>query len=350
MASPTSSSEPSDVRTESASSPLSSNGVIGEPELAGIPTRGTGIVPLGTATTGSAIVRTGRILLAPLPNVKPKVWQYSEEQEAKTEELRAYAKTLMLPETDAYYPNEKKWLEDPGCAARYMRASKWRLEEAKRRIKGTLEWRREYKPDIIPADEVKEEALTGKIILNGFDNEGRPIMYLRPGMENTKESPRQIRHLVFHIERAIDLMPSGQESMACLVDYNSTTLRNSPSISNGRKFLSIVQNHYVERLGKAIVVNLPALLNFFFKGISPFLDPVTRDKQKFNPNLLDLFPANQLDASLPGGEYQYEYDHEIYWSMLCKRCGVRPDGSRCEPSTIEGPEIEVVTSSPMLQP
>ena len=79
-------------------------------------------------------------------------------------------------------------------------------------------------------------------------------------------------------ERAIDLMLPGQESLVCLVDYNSTTLRNSPSISNGRKFLNIVQNHYVERLGRAIVVNLPTLLNFFFKGISPFLDPVTKEK------------------------------------------------------------------------
>ena len=69
--------------------------------------------------------------------------------------------------------------------------------------------------------------------------------------------------------------------MVCLVDYHRTTVRNSPSISNGRKFLSIVQNHYVERLGRAIVVNLPALLNLFFKGISPFLDPVTKEKVSF---------------------------------------------------------------------
>ena len=34
----------------------------------------------------------------------------------------------------------------------------------------------------------------------------------------------------------------------------------------------------VETLGRAIVVNLPTLLSFFYKGISPFLDPVTRDK------------------------------------------------------------------------
>jgi hypothetical protein len=59
--------------------------------------------------------------------------------------------------------------------------------------------RRDYKPDLIPAEDVKPEAETGKILLNGFDNEGRPILYLRPGRENTKEGPRQIRHLVFHM-------------------------------------------------------------------------------------------------------------------------------------------------------
>ena len=77
-------------------------------------------------------------------------------------------------------------------------------------------------------------------------------------------------------------MPLGQESMACLVDYNSTTLRTTPSISNARKFLTIVQQHYVERLGRAIVVNLPMILNFFMKAIQPFMDPVTRDKVNYS--------------------------------------------------------------------
>jgi hypothetical protein len=66
--------------------------------------------------------------------------------------------------------------------------------------------------------------------------------------------------------------------MVCLVDYRSATLRTSPSIANARSFLHIVQQHYVERLGRAIVVNLPVLLTFFYKAIAPFLDPVTRDK------------------------------------------------------------------------
>lgn len=93
-------------------------------------------------------------------------------------------------------------------------------------------------------------------------------------------------------------MPPGQESLVIVVDYKSTTLRTNPSISVARKVymrtldprnatdmhvcivkvLHILQQHYVETLGRALVVNLPYLLNFFYKGISPFLDPVTRDK------------------------------------------------------------------------
>jgi exonuclease III len=44
-----------------------------------------------------------------------------------------------------------------------MRATKWNLNEAEKRLKATLEWRREYKPDLIPPDEVKMESETGKM-------------------------------------------------------------------------------------------------------------------------------------------------------------------------------------------
>lgn len=83
------------------------------------------------------------------------------------------------------------------------------MEEAKSRITETLEWRRDYKPDLIPPTEIAEETAGGKIVVSGFDKMGRPIMYLRPARENTDPSPTQIRHLVFQLERAIDLLPDG---------------------------------------------------------------------------------------------------------------------------------------------
>lgn len=44
-----------------------------------------------------------------------------------------------------------------------MRAAKWKMDDAKRRIKETMEWRREFKPDLITPEEVKETAATGKL-------------------------------------------------------------------------------------------------------------------------------------------------------------------------------------------
>ncbi|KAJ7331060.1 hypothetical protein DFH08DRAFT_966802 [Mycena albidolilacea] len=127
-----------------------------------------------------------------------------------------YTNSLRLPARDAYYPLERQRLDLPDTLPRYLRAAKWQLDDAKKRIKSTIEWRRSYQPDLIAAKEVRLESETGILILNGFDNEGRPILY------------RQIRHLVWGLERARDLMPPGQESLVIIVDYKSTTLRTKP--------------------------------------------------------------------------------------------------------------------------
>jgi len=208
-----------------------------------------------------------------------------------------------------------------------MRAAKWKFEDAKKRIKGTLEWRRDFKPDLIPPDEVKIESETGKIIVNGFDRDGRTIIYMRPGRENTAHSPRQLRYLVWCLERAKDLAPPGQDSICIIVDYKSTTLRTNPSVSVARKVLNILQHHYVETLGRGLVVNMPGILAFFYKAISPFMDPVTRDKIRFNPDLLSLIPADQLDADF-GGKFEYEFEPESYWSQIVSLSGIASDGTR----------------------
>ncbi|WVQ95873.1 hypothetical protein IAU59_002972 [Kwoniella sp. CBS 9459] len=265
---------------------------------------------------------THKIFTTPPEGVSPKKkWEYNEEQ------LKQYTKTLLLPESDPYHPWEARFLADPGTHPRYMRAAKWKMDDAKKRIQGTLEWRREYKPELIQPGDVGVEAETGKIILSGFDVDARPILYMRPGRENTERSPRQIRHLIYHLERAIDLMPPGQEQVAIIVDYKSATSQSNPSIGVARQVLNILQNHYVERLGRGLVVNMPWWINAFFSGISPFLDPITRDKIRFNPKLTELVPAAQLDAEF-GGDYNFDFEHKSYWQTITEFCHIAEDGTR----------------------
>ncbi|WWC73855.1 uncharacterized protein I206_107827 [Kwoniella pini CBS 10737] len=260
-----------------------------------------------------------------------KKWEYDEIQLKQIEDLKAFTKTLILPSTDSYHPWELRFLNDPGTHPRYMRAAKWKFDDAKKRIQGTLEWRREYKPELIQPEDVGIEAETGKIILTGFDFDSRPILYMRPGRENTERSPRQIRHLIYHLERAIDFMPPGQEQVAIIVDYKSATSQSNPSIAVARQVLNILQNHYVERLGRGLVVNMPWWINAFFTGISPFLDPITRDKIRFNPKLTELVPAVQLDSEF-GGEYEFDFQHAPYWKTITEFCHIAPDGSRISSS------------------
>jgi len=89
--------------------------------------------------------------------------------------------------------------------------------------------------------------------------------------------------------------------------------------------LNILQDHYPERLGRAFVINVPFLLNAFYKMINPFIDPVTRAKLKFNPNCVKEghFESNMLVKENWGGGRTVEYVHEKFWPALLKMTGER---------------------------
>ncbi|KAG9000428.1 hypothetical protein FRB94_005441 [Tulasnella sp. JGI-2019a] len=91
-----------------------------------------------------------------------------------------------------------------------------------------------------------------------------------------------------------------------------------------RYMLSYLQNHYPERLGRALILNVPYLVSLFFKAILPFVDPVTREKIKFNPEVVKdgLFDADQVTTQW-GGEAEIPYEHEVYWPAIIKMCGDR---------------------------
>jgi CRAL/TRIO domain len=89
----------------------------------------------------------------------------------------------------------------------------------------------------------------------GFDNWSRPCLYLIPSRQNTNYPPRQIQQMVFSLERCIDMMPQGVETLALLVDFKNSSNSKNPSAGTGRQVLHILQTHYPERLGKALVIN-----------------------------------------------------------------------------------------------
>jgi hypothetical protein len=60
----------------------------------------------------------------------------------------------------------------------------------------------------------------------------------------------------------------------------------------------------------------------FFKLITPFIDPLTREKLKFNEDIRQYVPPEQLWKEF-GGDVDFEYDHATYWPALLKACEER---------------------------
>ncbi|OCL07370.1 CRAL/TRIO domain protein [Glonium stellatum] len=281
-------------------------------------------VPTPARPTGPA----KQPLAQPAPSCKPAPRApFTAEQQTKYNEvLSAVSSWADIPETSArnaptspLTDQERLWLTRE-CILRYLRATKWNTPAAVKRLLETVVWRREYGVYNFTADYIAPENGTGKQVIFGFDNEGRPCLYLNPNKQNTKQSERQVQHLVFMLERVIDLMAPGQETLALLINFKDSSASSNPSVGTGKQVLNILQNHYPERLGRALISHLPWYVTTFFKLISPFIDPVTKSKMKFNEPLTDHVPASQL-LRTSGGNVDFIYDHDVYWSALNALCG-----------------------------
>ncbi|KUJ22066.1 CRAL/TRIO domain-containing protein [Mollisia scopiformis] len=257
--------------------------------------------------------------------VPPRPVELTAEQKSKYQSLLEIVKSWKeVPSTQGkgglITESEIMWLTRE-CLLRYLRATKWVTAEAAKRLLGTLTWRREYGVEDLTGDHISPENETGKQIIIGYDIAARPCHYLNPGRQNTEPSPRQVQHLVFMVERVINLMVPGQETLALLINFKSSKSRSNtaPGLGQGREVLNILQTHYPERLGRALIINIPWIVNGFFKLITPFIDPLTRQKLKFNDDMRQHVPPEQLWNEFHG-DLEFEYEHDVYWPALLRLC------------------------------
>ncbi|XP_006647906.1 phosphatidylinositol transfer protein 3-like [Oryza brachyantha] len=207
--------------------------------------------------------------------------------------------------------------------ARYLVARNWDVKKATKMLKKTLKWRSEYRPDEIRWDEIANEAATGKIYRTDyFDKSGRSILVMRPGVQNTKKAKGQIRYLVYCMENAILNLPPDQSQMVWLIDFAGFSLSNI-SLHVTKLTADVLQGHYPERLGVAILYNAPKIFESFWKMASPILEPKTFNKVKFvypdrpetNKIMEDLFNMEELESAF-GGKNQVTFNINDYAARM----------------------------------
>lgn len=101
--------------------------------------------------------------------------------------------------------------------------------------------------------------------------------------------------------------------MSLLIDFSKySQLSGMSMIKMSLEVLSILSDHYPERLGTAWMVHVSWSFTFFWKAISPFLDSVTKKKIFFIsklPELKEWIDDDVLEVEY-GGDNDTEYDYE----------------------------------------
>mmetsp|Transcript_9103 Transcript_9103/g.11762 ORF Transcript_9103/g.11762 Transcript_9103/m.11762 type:complete len:352 (+) Transcript_9103:237-1292(+) len=198
------------------------------------------------------------------------------------------------------YPPER--LTDGRMILRHYRASKGDMNKALQSIKDTIEWREgqpfQYYPTLFDDEENTENEVvnelrsfmryeneTGKVYARSYDKDGRCALMLYPSRENSSKAFDNLRHLIYNIERAIKCSERRSlgtvDSITFIICFNGYSGSKAPSLSVTRECISILQNHYPERLHKAYMINAPSVFNLLWNLARPFIDNVTRSKIQF---------------------------------------------------------------------
>ncbi|CAO1947117.1 unnamed protein product [Urochloa humidicola] len=167
---------------------------------------------------------------------------------------------------------------------RFLRARDHNVGKAAAMFIKFLKWRREAAPDgFVPEDKVRRELSQDKFFLGGVDRTGRPILVAFPARHYSanRDMAEYKSFVVYIFDKICARIPRGQEKFLAIVDLQGWGYANC-DIRAYIASIEIMQSYYPERLGKALMINVPYIFMKVWKTmIYPFIDANTRDKFVF---------------------------------------------------------------------
>lgn len=126
----------------------------------------------------------------------------------------------------------------------------------------------------------------------------------------------------------------GVGKMSWLLEMEGYSPKNSPPFAVTKQSISVLQNHYPERLGHAVVVQPPCIFKLAWNALYPFLDSETRSKIMFVKcgtdvvrSLKGVLGIECLDQSM-GGSRPGEYDLERYRERMVRSQNMHVQGPK----------------------
>jgi len=186
---------------------------------------------------------------------------------------------------------------------RFLRARDHNVDKAAAMFLKFLQWRREAVPEgFVPEEKVRRELPQDKVCMGGVDRTGRPILVAFPArhFSANRDLTEFKSYVVYFFDTICASIPRGQEKFLLLVDFKSWGYSNC-DIRAYLAAIEIMQNYYPERLGKALMINVPYLFMKAWKMLYPFIDNNTRAKFIFvnNKSLHETLRREIDETQLP---------------------------------------------------
>lgn len=164
---------------------------------------------------------------------------------------------------------------------RWLRGNRYEVEETVRKLHEYARWWQSYGMDAFGDEDELDER--GLMFHCGEDLQGKPTLIARPCVHLPKtreESVRAARRCVFTMQRCIDRMTSGTESIVLIFDAAGLSTKNLDLVF-ARELIAVFSVCFPERLHQVIAINSHWTTNFFWTAISALLDPGVKAKIRF---------------------------------------------------------------------
>jgi CRAL/TRIO domain len=211
---------------------------------------------------------------------------------------------------------------------------------AEQMIQHSLEWREKYQPWRVTAAMLKENE-SGWVYVRGFsppaDNShnkhyGRhAIIWLRPGKHRVKDNLTYFRCILNAADRAIGEALHDSHGRVgkynVVIDGSNYDWSKLPDVRHVKQTITMLQDHYTNRLGMLFVTNLSRPAEFVMNLIKPIITKEVRDKihilshdpERRAAELASLIEPEFLPDWLGGPDtYQFDASHyypkRFYWS------------------------------------
>jgi len=266
---------------------------------------------------------------------------------------------------DAKHPNKASGQsEGARLLAAYLKIMKWPVDmrakypfrlcakgcDAEVSILHTLEWRQKFRPWCVPKSSAKineggfvyfrghsrpgpKQRLEAKARSSddsqSLATKGHSMVYYRPAFASPSENPDLYMRTMTHaLESAVaDSLLRNDGAVGrfnVVMDCEGMGSKHSPSIAQVKTFFSVLQDHFPDRLGVLLAVNLSGLTSMLMKMVLPFVTEDVRAKIHIVPNDVEerreFFLQFMEEEEVPyylGGKDDYMFDAEGYYRDTC---------------------------------